>query len=306
MFRNRFMWVITFLVVVSMVLASCAPQTVEVIKTVEVQKEVPVVQTQVVQATVEVKTVETQVVTVEKAPFTSPDPILNDPTNGLKVRQALAYCTNKVELIASVYPLVPADQQQALVMNTFIPSSSWAYAGDANITIYPFDPAKGQALLDEAGWKMDENVGYRTDKDGNVLVLKFTTTNAAFRQTWAAVWEKQMKTCGIQILRTHVPSSWWFGDTTGLARRDFQLGAYAWVGQADPGGQTLWACDQIPLPSNNWVGQNYMGWCNQDADKNIKLANNSLSQTERQAAYTAVQKDYTADVPKTDRSHVVL
>ncbi len=48
-----------------------------------------------------------------------------------------------------------------------------------------------------------------------------------------------MADCGIQILRLHAPASWWFGDTTGLARRDFELGAYAWVGQVDPGGQTL-------------------------------------------------------------------
>ena len=72
----------------------------------------------------------------------------------------------------------------------------------------------------------------RAKEDGTVLALKFYTTTAAFRQAWAAVWEKQMADCGIQILRSHVPSSWWFGDTTGLQVRDFELGAYAWVGQA--------------------------------------------------------------------------
>ena len=61
-----------------------------------------------------------------------------------------------------------------------------------------------------------------------------------------------MADCGIRILRFHVPASWWFGDTTGLARRDFELGAFAWVGQADPTGQTLYACDQIPSPDNGW------------------------------------------------------
>ena len=99
--------------------------------------------------------------------------------------------------------------------------------------------------------------------------MKFTTTTAAFRQTWAAVAEQNLLGCGIQMIRQHVPASWWFGDTTGLARRDFELGAYAWVGESDPKGRTLYACDQIPLPSNNWEGQNYMGWCNKTASDAI-------------------------------------
>ena len=111
--------------------------------------------------------------------------------------------------------------------------------------------------------------------------MKFTTTTAQFRQTWAAVVEQNLADCGIQLLRQHVPASWWFGDTTGLARRDFELGAYAWVGQTDPKGRTLYACNQIPLPSNNWEGQNYMGWCNQAANDAIVKANNTLIRDER-------------------------
>ena len=42
--------------------------------------------------------------------------------------------------------------------------------------------AKGGQLLDEAGWKLNENTGFR-EKDGNELKLNFTTTNATFRQT---------------------------------------------------------------------------------------------------------------------------
>ncbi len=90
--------------------------------------------------------------------------------------------------------------------------------------------------------------------------------------------------------------SWWFGDTTGLARRDFELGAFAWVGEADPNGRTLYACDQIPLPSNNWEGQNSMGWCNQTASDAIVKANNTLIRDERIAAYDIFQKEFAKDV----------
>jgi ABC-type transport system substrate-binding protein len=225
--------------------------------------------------------------------YTTPHPILGD----LKVRQALAYCTNKTDLIKSVYPLLDEATQQSLVMNTFIPTSHWAYAGDENITIYNFDPEKGKALLDEAGWTLGEGADIRANAAGDALSLKFTTTSAAFRQTWGAIWVAQMADCGVEIIPLYAPASWWFGDTTGIARRDYELGAFAWVGQADPGGQTLYACDQIPTPENGWVGQNAMGWCNQLASTNIKLANNTLIKDERIAAYTIVQQEFTKDVP---------
>jgi ABC-type transport system substrate-binding protein len=266
------------LVLASMLLAACGtPQTIVETQIVEVEKTVEVVET----------------VEVEAEAFTTPHPFLGD----LRVRQAIAYCTNKLDLVKSVYPLVDEEAQQKLVMNTMIPSFQWAYAGDENISIYPFDPEKGKALLEEAGYVFNEGTGFYDSPDGEELGLKFTTTTASFRQTWAAVFEKQMADCGIRVLRFHVPASWWFGDTTGLARRDFELGAFAWVGQADPGGQTLWACDQIPSPSNGWEGQNYMGWCNEAASSNIKIANNRLVQDERKAAFTIVQQEYTKDVP---------
>lgn len=289
--RSRIMAVFSLILVAAFVLSACQPvqTTVEVIKTVEVpvEKQVEVIKTQ------EVTVIETQVVEVEREAFTTPHPILSD----LKVRQAMAYCTNKLELIQSVYPLISPEQQAALVMDTFIPKDSWAYAGDENVTVYPFDPEKGKALLDEAGWTLAEGADFRANAAGDALSLKFTTTSAAFRQTWAAVFEQQMANCGIQIVRLHAPASWWFGDTTGLARRDFELGAFAWVGQADPGGQTLWACDQIPSPANGWEGQNNMGWCNEKASVGIKNANNTLIKDERIKWYTDVQQAYTEDVP---------
>jgi ABC-type transport system substrate-binding protein len=92
--------------------------------------------------------------------------------------------------------------------------------------VYPFDPEKGKALLEEAGWKLPEGQRVRA-KDGEPLSLEFTTTNAQFRITWATVLEKQLlDNCGIQIIRKHAPGSWWFGSASGLRRRDFELGAF--------------------------------------------------------------------------------
>lgn len=283
------------LVVVSMILTACpAPQTqvVEKVVTVEVQKEVEKVVTQEVVKEVEkVVTKEVEVVKeVTTEDYTTPHPILSD----VRVRQAIAHCINRDELIASVYPYADDAAKAEIRMDTFLPKNHWAYSGP--YTDYEYSVEKGGALLDEAGWKLPEGAAYRQNDKGETLALKFTTTTAQFRQTWAAVAEQNLKKCGIQLIRQHVPASWWFGDTTGLARRDFELGAYAWVGQTDPSGRTLYACNQIPLPSNNWEGQNYMGWCNQTASDAIIKANNTLIRDERIKYYDIVQKEFSKDM----------
>jgi ABC-type transport system substrate-binding protein len=64
----------------------------------------------------------------------------------------------------------------------------------------------------------------------------------------------------------------------------------------EPAGRTLYACNQVPLPSNNWEGQNYMGWCNETASNAIVRATNTLIREDRVAAYDVVQKEFAADV----------
>lgn len=266
--------------IVSMVISACQPQVVTQIVEREVTSVVERVETQVVE--------QTQVVEVEKEAYTTPHPILSD----VRVRKAIAYCTNREELVRSVYGFL--DDPTSLLMDTNIPKDHWAY--NDNTEKYPFDPERGAALLDEAGWTLAEGATFRTNADGDVLALRFTTTNAQFRITWAAVFESNMADCGIQIIRLHAPGSWWFGSSTGLRRRDFELGAFAWVGEPDPDVQTLYACDQIPLPSNNWNGQNYMGWCNETASNAVKRGGNSLDRDERIAAYAEFQVEFAKDM----------
>ena len=285
MIKSKRFMLLTGLSVAGMIAAACAPQTViqtqvvEVTTAPEVQE---VVQTQVVQVTT----------VVEAASFTTPHPILGD----VRVRQAIAYCSNRPELIASVYPFLPEADQQKLLMDTNITKDSWASYDGPDLQKYPFDVAKGGALLDEAGWTLAEGADFRTNAAGDELSLKFTTTNATFRQTWAAVFEQQMAACGIRILRLHAPASWWFGSTTGLRHRDYELGAYAWVGESDPKGQTLYACNQIPTPENGWAGQNTMGWCNKTASDAILAANNTLVREERIKQYKIFQIEFAKDM----------
>jgi ABC-type transport system substrate-binding protein len=228
----------------------------------------------------------------ETRPYTTPHPILGD----VRIRQGIAHCTDRAALIRSVYPWL--EDPTLLEMDSFLPRGHWAYPeADPDLARYPFDPDKGRALFEEAGWTLAVGAAYRANAAGEEMALKLTTTNAVFRQTWAAVFENQMAACGLRVLRFHTPATWFFGDRTGLARRDFEMAAFAWVNEPDPGGRTLYACDQIPSPENDWRGQNFTGWCNPKADEAIRAATHSLFRDERKEAYGVVQEEFTRDLP---------
>ena len=182
------------------------------------------------------------------------------------------------------------DDKAALRMDTLLPKTHWAYNGPYQD--YPYDPEAAGKLLDEAGWKLEEGDTYRTNEAGDRWPSSSPPRPPQFRQTWAAVVEQNLMDCGIQLIRQHVPSSWWFGDSTGLERRDFELGAFAWVGETNPQGRTLYACNQIPLPSNNWEGQNDMGWCNETASNAVIQADNTLKKEDRIKWYDILQQEF--------------
>ena len=96
MLRQILFRVAAGLAAVSLALVACQPQT--IIQTVAVPQTVAVVQPQVVSQTQIVE------VTAQPGSWTRPHPILSD----VRVRRALAHCTNKLELLAAVYPLLRA------------------------------------------------------------------------------------------------------------------------------------------------------------------------------------------------------
>lgn len=274
--------IMSWLMVVGFTLVACQPNIVTVPVTVEVPITEIVQHTQIVPITA----------TFPPAPsFVIPHPILAD----LRVRRGIVHCTNRAELLRSVYPWLTDPAQ--FEMDSFLPREHWAYPGDSSLAHYPFDPEKGKAMFEEAGWALQEGAPYRINAAGEEMALKLTTTTSQFRQTWVAVFEEQMGACGLRLIRLHAPAAWFFGDTTGLARRDFELAGYASMTQADPGGRTLFACDQIPSPDNGWRGQNLTGWCDPEADAAIRAATSSLDRDTRREAYRIVQEQFAQDPP---------
>ncbi len=101
--------------------------------------------------------------------WTTPHPILSLP----EVRKAIAHCSNRDELIASVYPFLSEEDKAKLRMDTFIPKDSAWYAKvvdpNAEIIDYTYDITGAGQLLDAAGWKLPEGATLRENENGDPL-----------------------------------------------------------------------------------------------------------------------------------------
>ncbi|MBW4084829.1 oligopeptide ABC transporter substrate-binding protein [Paenibacillus sp. S150] len=107
-----------------------------------------------------------------------------------RLRQAMYYALDRQGIINKYsYGL-------GSLLETPVPSSSWAKIPDSEINTYPYSPETAKALLDEAGYLDKDGDGFREDPQGNSFVINYdamtgsTTAEArtqAILQNWRDV-----------------------------------------------------------------------------------------------------------------------
>jgi peptide/nickel transport system substrate-binding protein len=172
------------------------------------------------------------------------------------VRQALRYATDRPTIIQKVSHGIGILEEQPA------PKTSAYY--DPNIKPVPFDLAKANQLLDQAGWKRGPD-GIR-QKNGVKLALDFVTNSGnpagdqiieLIRNTWSQA--------GVSITVKHFASNLLFAsyqDNGIIQRGKWDVVFFAWGVNSIGDFSALYACDQFPPQ-----GQNAMLWCNKRADK---------------------------------------
>ncbi|AFL69437.1 nickel ABC transporter substrate-binding protein [Sulfurospirillum barnesii] len=81
-----------------------------------------------------------------------------------KVREALQYAINKEAIVAGIL-----NHSENIAHTLLSPTTPYC---DVPLSAKLYDSAKAKALLEEAGWMMDEKAGYRM-KEGKLLSLRF-------------------------------------------------------------------------------------------------------------------------------------
>ena len=179
-----------------------------------------------------------------------------------RVRQAVAYAINRQSIIDQVL------QGKTKVMNTYVPSEHPSYPGDEALEQYPFDQARAQQLLDEAG-VVDSNGDGTREVDGREFeVTLYTTEGNATRQATVEIIQQNLDQVGIDVELQFVPGTAQLfknGADGILAGRRFDMALYAWVSGVDA-SHLLYMGDQVPTEENGYSGQNNTGYSNPEFD----------------------------------------
>lgn len=203
------------------------------------------------------------------------DPILKE----VRVRQALAYAIDRRAIVDYLR------RGLAAVSAGILPPLSWAYAADS--FVFPYDPAKARALLDEAGYRDPDGEGPATR-----MTLTLKTTSSEFNRLQAALVQQNLHDIGVELdVRTYEFATLYADVQAG----NFQLYFLQWTGGslADPDIlRRAFHSKQIPP-----AGFNRGHYSNHEVDRLLDEASSSLDDTRRLALFQQVQRIVARDLP---------
>jgi len=202
------------------------------------------------------------------------------------VREALRMAIDRPTILAKLYHNIGILQEQ--------PAPKVSAYWDPNIQMVPFDVAKANQLLDQAGWKRGAD-GIRA-KNGVRLDLNFVTAtgtviNDQLIELVRSTWNK----LGVNLTVSHYLNTLLFAqyqDGGILYRGKYDLAYYAWGQDAFGDFSSIYGCDQIPP-----AGQNSIFWCNRRADKAMHDFFSHYNQADRNKDDSIVMTELIKDVP---------
>jgi len=229
-------------------------------------------------------------ITIVSSPFTRyndlglnlANPVLSD----VRVRQALAYASDKQTLLAKV------TNASDILTDTDQPSFLWAH--NNKVTHYHYDPARAARLLDAAGWHLGpDGVRYR---NGTPLRLGLSgIAGDSVSMMARELLQQQWRQVGIDTEIKSYPSDILFAPASegGIELSGhFDVVLEGFANGVDPDDSVLFECRWLPPR-----GENVYRFCDPslDAAEEAALASNVL--TVRKAAYDRVQDILADKVP---------
>jgi peptide/nickel transport system substrate-binding protein len=226
---------------------------------------------------------------------TPPHPILGD----IRVRQAISSAIDYQTLV------------QDVLRNTVAESTSPFAYGWYQCDIpraYPYDVAKANALLDEAGWTMGSD-GIRVAKgalyaeDGTRLSLELQGyTNFEPLQRTEEFIVENLKAVGVEARIQNYDFSIIFGsfeDNSPHSIGDYDMLIYDRSLGIEPQGSIVndYLSTQIPS-ADNPTGGNQWRWVNPKGDEFIQQAGSTFDLTVRKAAYCGLAQLIVDDLPQ--------
>jgi peptide/nickel transport system substrate-binding protein len=133
-----------------------------------------------------------------------------------RVRQAIALAIDRPAIVAALW------RGHARLAESLLPPGHGAAASDAELAVYPHDPARATALLQAAG--------YPAGSDGVRLRLTLKISTDETTRLLAAVLQQQLRAAGIALTIRSAEFGTFYADVTAGA---FQMYVLKWLGSND-------------------------------------------------------------------------
>ena len=223
-----------------------------------------------------------------------------------RVRQAMMLCTDRQSMVDDIL------YGRSELIHTYVPTVHPLYPAEG-VTEWPYDPAAGNALLDDAGYDQRDADGFRLGPDGARLAPTLgTTAGNALRLRVSQMFRDDMAACGIDVALYYLPAGEWFagGPEGVLFGRRYDLGLFAWLTDVEPPCD-LYLGSRVPgplgetfaatgAPYTGWGGdnQNNTGWANAAYDAACQTALGSLPGTPAyEQSHMAAQRIFAEELP---------
>ncbi len=220
-----------------------------------------------------------------------PHPVLGDP----RVREAIELVIDKKALVDKLL------YGKTTVGTSVIPIGWFAPTLPASA----YDPTRSRQLLEQAGWVPGPD-GVRSKNDVRARIEFGTTTGDRLREQTQQVIQEQLKDVGIEVEIKNAPSAVVLGawqDNAPRARGNFDMLMWTTnVEGLDPQGHLYgyFHSSQIPTEQSRG-GRNYHRIIDPELDRALEIAESTLDEPTRKAAYQTVAERVNAD-----RGHIVL
>jgi peptide/nickel transport system substrate-binding protein len=210
----------------------------------------------------------------------------------VRVRQAIAHGTDRQSMVDEIL------YGKSVVIHSFIPDVHPFYPPEGFLTTYEYDPERAARLLEEAGWVLNPDDGFRY-KDGQKFQVTLNTTSGIkMREQVTQIFQQNMKDIGIDVVLEYLPSTLYFADGPDgpLFGRRYDLAEFAWLTGVEPPCD-LYFSFQIPDETNAWAGQNQTGWQNPEYDEWCNKALTSINAPQRAPYFHEAQRIFSEELP---------
>ena len=204
-----------------------------------------------------------------------------------KVRYAMTHALNLPKVIDEVlYNLAQP------CLGVYHPES-WMF--NPEITPLHYDRDRAAALLDEAGWRVDPEDGWRSKTiDGEKIRFSFTlliVQGKPIREKIALIYKSDLRQLGVE-LKLQVME--WAALQEKTNKHEYQANLGGWGTGAYPDtGSNIWKTDQYH------DGRNFNGYSNERVDELFDLATITYGQEARKKVFQEIHKIIYEDQPYT-------